>query len=1004
MSKLSLSQLTQHLFGAIDTLRGTINVSASKNIIFGLLLLKHCSDEFEMMHGQLRENYTVPDSTQMESINIVEGPQKYIGTYFVPSLARWELIEQAPINEMGNTLNRAMQVLVEANTPSLGMLDIDFNEHNTISNQKLRELVAYFGRVRLCKENFEFPDMLSMAFENLLHWFADAEGQRSGEFYTPQSIRQLIVEILEPLKGRIFDPACGSGGMFIQSLRFIHDRQLSIDNISFWGQEIAKETTHLCRMNLAINGVSGEITHVNSYYSKLHELWGQFDFVMSNPPFNVNIIDKARLIEENQRYPFGLPRTDNANYLWIQMFYSALNQHGRAGFVMPNSASDARSSELEIRRQLLQEKALDVIISISSNFFYTVTLPCTVWFLDKGKVGTQFEDTVLFIDARNIYQQIDRRHRGFTPEDIEFITNIVRLYRGKAIETTQGSQTRIQETFLEGKYMDIANLCRVATSEEIEAQEWSLNPSRYVGTLIPPKGYEQVKLQEIAEIQRGFTPRTKDWTDKAALKQEISGDVVTYFVKARNIQNDGSIDIESLEMLGPSDNIISTSPTIEGRYFLRPNDILVAILGNTHHIPIAIVSHELPKRVIFAQTLIRIRVTTDLADPQSVFTFLQSETGQLMLHSYAASGTGVPQISVSALNQISVFLPSPSHEKKVDREELSSLSQVLNQLKNDIVPSLELLEQIGNDDPEKSQQQEEIARKLKELTTILSPLSLTDKIIHNYPMPIALSYRRFLEARFNVYEQVLRLRDVFEAASFFVYHVVLADTLRRLDPKQYYVENKDHRKAYNSDSMAHRIDFAKAIIDIAKLNSGKDLFIREIIQYPSIVTLAEKLKDFRNQISHTAATSESLQRKILHTYQPVVEEMLAQLEFLSSYLLVRIPSFHYEKDKLICVKEIYQGVMLTVRQDDIDSSNLPNVDHNHIALMDVDNQILDLHPLYQLIANDNTHDEIHLCFLKRRKKDKEYLEGESVQGAFGIDLEGFDDFESLINKRTEGQQ
>ncbi len=186
LSKLSLSQL-KHLYGAIDILRGTINVSASKNIIFGLLLLKHCSDEFEMMHGQLRENYTVPDSTQMESINIVEGPQNYIGTYFVPSLARWELIEQAPINEMGNTLNRAMQVLVEANTPSLGMLDIDFNEHNTISNQKLRELVAYFGRVRLCKENFEFPDMLSMAFENLLHWFADAEGQRSGEFYTPQS-------------------------------------------------------------------------------------------------------------------------------------------------------------------------------------------------------------------------------------------------------------------------------------------------------------------------------------------------------------------------------------------------------------------------------------------------------------------------------------------------------------------------------------------------------------------------------------------------------------------------------------------------------------------------------------------------------------------------------------------------------------------------------------------------------------------------------------------------
>ena len=204
--------------------------------------------------------------------------------------------------------------------------------------------------------------------------------------------------------------------------------------------------------------------------------------------------------------------------------------------------------------------------------------------------------------------------------------------------------------------------------------------------------------------------------------------------------------------------------------------------------------------------------------------------------------------------------------------------------------------------------------------------------------------------------------------------------------------------------MAYRINFVNAIIEIAKRNNGKDLFIPEIIQHPLIIDCAKELQDFRNQISHTATASESRQRKILHTYRPIVEEMLAQLEFLSSYLLIRIPSFRHEKGKLVCVKEIYQGVMLTVRQDDIDSSNLPNVDHNHIALMDVDNQILDLHPLYQLIANDNTHDEIHLCFLKRRKKDKEYLEGESVQGAFGIDLEGFDDFESLINKRTEGQQ
>jgi len=205
--------------------------------------------------------------------------------------------------------------------------------------------------------------------------------------------------------------------------------------------------------------------------------------VMANPPFNVNRIDKERIKNDRKRYPFGMPSVDNGNYLWIQLFYSALSDKGRAGFVMANSASDARASELELRKKLIEDRAVDVIITVGSNFFYTVTLPVTLWFLDKAKKKSDRKDKVLFIDARKIFNQIDRAHREFLPEQIEFLANIVRLYRDEKIETAQGSEKLIKESFSNGKYQDVAGLCKVANLKDVEDQGWSLNPGRYVGVV-----------------------------------------------------------------------------------------------------------------------------------------------------------------------------------------------------------------------------------------------------------------------------------------------------------------------------------------------------------------------------------------------------------------------------------------------------------------------------------------------------------------------------------------
>jgi type I restriction enzyme M protein len=290
-----------------------------------------------------------------------------------------------------------------------------------------------------------------------------------------------MVAVIEPFHGRILDPACGSGGMFVQSARFVENHQgKPQDEISIYGQEKVAETVRLCRMNLAVHGLSGEIKQANTYYENVHECVGRFDFVLANPPFNVNGVDKEK-VKDDPRYPLGIPRTDNANYLWIQEFYSALNPHGRAGFVMANSASDARASEQEIRHKLIESGAVDVMIAIGSNFFLNVTLPCTLWFLDKGKKGTPREDTVLFIDARHVFRQVDRAHRDFSPEQLELLANVVRLYRGEEPESREGSEKLMAEYFPGGEYRDVPGLCAVKTRAEIEAQGWSLNPGRYVG-------------------------------------------------------------------------------------------------------------------------------------------------------------------------------------------------------------------------------------------------------------------------------------------------------------------------------------------------------------------------------------------------------------------------------------------------------------------------------------------------------------------------------------------
>ena len=514
---LDLNQLESRLWAAADQLWANTGLKPSEfsNPVLGLIFLRYAEKRFHEAEAKLIESGL--DATEIEKFDY-----QAEGALYLPDNARFSyLLDLAEGQDLGRAVNEAMAAVEAENEELKGVLPRSYGRlPNTVLVELLRVLNG-LGEVE--------GDAFGKIYEYFLGKFALAEGQKGGVFYTPTSIVKLIVEIIEPYHGKIFDPACGSGGMFVQSAQFVSRHQKrAAEELTVFGTEKANDTVKLAKMNLAVHGLSGDIREANTYYEDPHKALGKFDFVMANPPFNVSGVDKER-VKDDPRFKYGIPTTDNANYLWIQHFYTALNERGRAGFVMANSAGDARGTELEIRKKLIQIGGVDVIVSIGSNFFYTVTLPCTLWFFDRAKARGARWDEVLFIDARGYYRQVSRAIRDFLPEQIEFLANIVRLWRGEADETEAGSQQMLQQQFPDGGYRDVAGVCKVATLAEIEAQGWSLNPGRYVGVVdVAVENFDFIeRLQELSEELQSLNLEAQD------LQESIDQQVLSLMEIAR---------------------------------------------------------------------------------------------------------------------------------------------------------------------------------------------------------------------------------------------------------------------------------------------------------------------------------------------------------------------------------------------------------------------------------------------------------------------------------------
>lgn len=451
--------LEKTLWATADKLRNNMDAAEYKHVVLGLIFLKYISDRFEELYNRLKQ----------DPLADAEDKDEYLAenVFYVPPSARWTYLQhqRAKLPSIGKDLDDAMDA-IELDNPSLkGVLPKEY-ARPSLDKKRLGELVDLIGNVGFNKPGQDSKDLLGRVYEYFLGMFADAEGKRGGQFYTPESIVRLLVEMLEPYHGRIYDGCCGSGGMFVQSEKFLEAHGGRIGDIAVYGQESNPTTYKLAKMNLAIRGIDAKIELGDTFHNDKHKDL-KADFIIANPPFNISDWGGEQL-QDSHLWKYGTPPAGNANYAWLQLFINKLGPNGTAGIVLANGSMTTNSgNEGEIRKKLIQEGVVDCMVALPTQLFYNTQIPACLWFLARNRSNHKFRNRsneILFIDARNLGQMVNRKNKKLGDDDLAKVTETYHAWRN-----------------LDGKYEDISGFCKAASLEEVEANNFVLTPGRYVG-------------------------------------------------------------------------------------------------------------------------------------------------------------------------------------------------------------------------------------------------------------------------------------------------------------------------------------------------------------------------------------------------------------------------------------------------------------------------------------------------------------------------------------------
>ncbi|EHQ05843.1 type I restriction-modification system subunit M [Leptonema illini] len=480
--------IEKQLWKAADKLRKNIDAAEYKHIVLGLIFLKYISDSFEELHAKLQgiKGADPEDKDEYRAENI----------FFVPESARWSyLVSEAKKPDIGKIVDQAMDD-IEKNNPSLKDVLPKVFARGNLDPANLGGLIDLIGNVALGDAKARSADVLGHVFEYFLGEFALAEGKKGGQFYTPRSVVEILVEMLEPFKGRVFDPCCGSGGMFVQSEKFVENHRGKVNDIAIYGQESNQTTWRLAKMNLAIRGIDSSQVKWNSEGSFLKDAHKDLkaDFVIANPPFNDSDWS-GELLRNDARWKYGTPPAGNANYAWIQHFLYHLGPKGTAGFVLAKGSLTSKTSgEGEIRKSLIEARLVDCIVNLPGKLFLNTQIPASLWFLSRNKANGGYRnrtDEILFIDARNLGHLINRRTLEFSEEDIQKIASTYHNWRSA-----------------KGKYEDIPGFCNSASIERVKELDYVLTPGRYVG--LPEEEDDFDFKERFTSLKKEFEEQLKE--------------------------------------------------------------------------------------------------------------------------------------------------------------------------------------------------------------------------------------------------------------------------------------------------------------------------------------------------------------------------------------------------------------------------------------------------------------------------------------------------------------